>query len=133
MIEYAPLVAGPLNGGEMVEGWAYSGAPQVGSAATAVTLLEGVSFCLCDARGDIETGHEQGLFYRDTRFLSCWRLEVDGCRLAPLDHQVHTPFSATFIGRRPPAPHLADSTLLVTRRRYVCLLYTSDAPTKRIV
>jgi glycogen debranching enzyme len=36
-----------------------------------------------------------------------------------LDHQVPAPYAATFVARRPPAPHLADSTLLITRRRYV--------------
>lgn len=93
--------------------------PVLGGGPSAnVTLLEGVTFCVCERSGDIE--HlEQGLYYRDTRFLSCWRLEVDGQRLGALDARAHTPWSATFVGRRPPSAHLADSALVVTRSRLV--------------
>ncbi|GAA0608586.1 glycogen debranching N-terminal domain-containing protein [Sporichthya brevicatena] len=103
----------------MVEGWAYEGAPQIGAASGTVTLLEGVTFCLAGTGGDIESGREHGLFYRDTRFLSRWVLEVDGAPVSPLGHHTLTPYSVSFVGRRPPAPHLADSTLVVTRRRHV--------------
>jgi glycogen debranching enzyme len=84
-----------------------------------VTLVDGVTFMLSDLSGDVDSGHEQGLFHRDTRFLSRWHLEVDGYRLSPLTCQRSMPHSATFVTRRPPAPHLADSTLVVTRRRQV--------------
>ncbi len=45
----------------------------------ALTILEGSSFCICDERGDIceETG---GFFAQDTRFLSLFRLTINGER-----------------------------------------------------
>jgi glycogen debranching enzyme len=104
----------------VTEGWAYGGGPPPSTtAAGTVTLVEGAAFCICDQVGDIHGGAGQGLFYRDTRFLSRWELDVDGVRLEPLAVQCPAPYAATFIGRRPPRPGLADSTLLVVRRRYV--------------
>src|SRR5437899_1621497 len=37
-----------------------------------VTLVEGSTFCISRAGGDISPGGTQGLYYRDTRFLSRW-------------------------------------------------------------
>lgn len=104
----------------MNEGWSYGGGPPLSTtAAGTVTLVEGVTFCICGQLGDIHVENEQGLFFQDTRFLSRWELNIDGARLQPLSVQHPTPYAATFIGRRPPQLGLADSTLLVVRRRYV--------------
>ncbi|MGH9082388.1 MAG: amylo-alpha-1,6-glucosidase [Acidimicrobiales bacterium] len=104
----------------MTEGWSYGGAPRApAGAAGSITLIEGLTFCICDRVGDIHPGAEHGLFYRDTRFLDSFRLEVDGQHLEPLDVACPTPYSATFVARRPPRPGTADSTLLVVRDRYV--------------
>ncbi|MDP9182351.1 MAG: amylo-alpha-1,6-glucosidase [Actinomycetota bacterium] len=103
----------------MTEGWAFGGAPPLSHAGGVVTLVEGVTFSLSGRSGDIRPGAEQGLFFRDTRFLSRFELTVDGQSLEPLTTHLTTPYSATFIGRRPPRPGTADSTLLVVRRRYV--------------
>lgn len=78
-----------------------------------------MSFCISDRGGDIAEGGGQGLFYRDTRFVSRLELAVDGQRLQPLSVRCPTPYAATFIGQRPPRPGTADSTLLVLRARYV--------------
>jgi len=102
------------------EGWAYCGAPPVGAgAAGRVTLVEGVTFCICGRGGDIRTGTEQGLFFRDTRFVSRFVVELDGVTLEPLSTSSSAPYTTTFVTRRPPRAGLADSTLLVLRRRYV--------------
>lgn len=101
-------------------GWAYSGGPPpLSTSAGSVTLIEGVTFCICDQAGDIHPGSGQGLFFRDTRLLSRWELDVDEVDVEPLAVQSSVPYAAAFIGRRPPRPGLADSTLLVVRRRYV--------------
>jgi len=84
-----------------------------------VTLVEGTTFCICGRSGDIRPASEQGLFSRDTRVLSRFELTVDGQRLDPLAVHQPTPYSAVFIGRRPPQGRAADSTLLVVRRRYI--------------
>jgi glycogen debranching enzyme len=84
-----------------------------------VTLVEGVAFCVCAGSGDILRGGTDGLFYRDTRLLSRWELRIDGEPLEPLAVMPAAPFSATFLGRGLPRPGRAESSLLVTRARYV--------------
>ena len=103
----------------MTEPWA-SGGPSVsgGLAGGHVTLVEGSTFCLSEPGGDIQPGHAQGLFVRDTRVLSRWELLVDGSSPEPLTVQQAEPYAAAFLGQMPPTG-LADSTLLVVRRRYV--------------
>jgi len=103
----------------MTEGLAFGGAPPLSHAGGVVTLVEGTTFSLSGRTGDIRPGAEQGLFFRDTRFLSRFELIVDGQPLEPLATTIVTPYSATFVARRPPRPGTADSTLLVVRRRYV--------------
>ena len=105
----------------MGQGWTFSGSPAGLGAASAslVTLLEGTTFCIRDPAGDIKPGHAQGLFVRDTRLISQLELSVDGQRPHPLAPQAIEPFACTFLARMPPPPRLADSTLLVVRRRYV--------------
>lgn len=100
--------------------WAYGGGPPPSTTATGtVTLVEGVTFCISGQVGDVHARDGQGLFFRDTRFLSRWELHIDGAPVEPLAVQCSAPYAATFIGRRPPHLGLADSTLLVVRRRYV--------------
>ncbi len=102
----------------MTQGWAYGGAPSAAAAVT-VTLVEGVTFCICGRTGDIRPGAEQGLFFRDTRFLSRFQLTVDGFELDGLTAQSPAPYAGVFIARRPPRTGTADSTILVVRHRYV--------------
>ncbi|HEX9034057.1 MAG TPA: glycogen debranching N-terminal domain-containing protein [Streptosporangiaceae bacterium] len=103
----------------MGEVWTFDGAPAItmGASSGLVTLLEGTTFCICESSGDIHPGGAQGLFVRDTRLISRLELTINGHRPEPLAPQSHEPFATTFIGRMPPLPGLADSTLLVTRRR----------------
>ena len=84
-----------------------------------VTLVEGSTFCVSEPGGDIRLGHTQGLFVRDTRVLSRWDLAVNGRAPQPLAVQQTEPYAAAFLGQMPPPAGLADSTLLVVRRRYV--------------
>ena len=102
----------------MTQAWAYGGSPNLGAAGS-VTLVEGATFCICAPSGDILPGAEQGLFFRDTRFLSRFQLTVDGLDLEALAAQCLAPYAGTFITRRPPRAGTADSTLLVVRHRYV--------------
>ncbi|MCL6538642.1 MAG: amylo-alpha-1,6-glucosidase [Acidothermus sp.] len=83
-----------------------------------VTLVEGVTFCICGRSGDIR-GSQEGLFFRDTRFLSRFELVVDSQHVEPLATHRPSPYAGTFITRRPPRSGTVDSTLLVVRRRYV--------------
>ena len=100
--------------------WTFEGAPPVtGGGGATVTLVEGTSFCISRPDGDIEPSGTQGLYFRDTRFLSTWKLLVNGSEPELLAYEPDSPFSAAFVSRLRPRSGKADSTLLVVRRRYV--------------
>jgi glycogen debranching enzyme len=88
-------------------------------AGPAVTLVEGAAFCVSDGAGDMSPHFAQGLFFRDTRFVSLWRLRVNGSTPEPLTATVRDPFSASFVLRDQPRGGRADSTLVIFRNRYV--------------
>ncbi|MDP9396799.1 MAG: amylo-alpha-1,6-glucosidase [Actinomycetota bacterium] len=64
-----------------------------------VTLVEGSSFCISGRTGDIDPASPQGLFCRDTRILSAWRLRVDGLAPQPLSVLSGDPFRCRFVAR----------------------------------
>jgi glycogen debranching enzyme len=99
--------------------WTFDGAPAttMGPPSGLVTLLEGTTFCICETSGDVRPGAAQGLFVRDTRLISRLELSINGHVPEPLSPQSREPFACTFLSRMPPSAGLADSTLLVTRRR----------------
>ncbi|WP_432519479.1 amylo-alpha-1,6-glucosidase [Kineococcus sp. SYSU DK006] len=82
-----------------------------------VTLVEGASFCVSDAAGDMHPHRPHGVFFRDTRVVSGWQLLLDDEPLQPLSAHLPEPFSAVFTTRAAPRPGLADGTLVVERRR----------------
>ncbi len=53
----------------------------------------------------------------DTRLISKLELSINGHVPEPLTPQSREPYACTFLSRMPPSDGLADSTLLVTRRR----------------
>ena len=66
----------------------------------AFTILEGATFCICDDRGDV--GDEtSGFFAFDTRFLSRFRLTINGERPLLLSAAKVEYFSAAFYLRNP--------------------------------
>lgn len=84
-----------------------------------VTVIDGSTFCVSGVGGEVWPDRAEGLFVRDTRLLSGWRLAVNGSIPQPLGTETPQPFSATFIGRVPPQSGHSDSTLMVVVRRYV--------------
>ncbi|MBD0349150.1 MAG: hypothetical protein ICV59_08355, partial [Thermoleophilia bacterium] len=84
----------------------------------ALTILEGSTFCICDECGDIDAATE-GLFASDTRFLSRFRLTLNGERPLLLSYGKVEYFSAAFYLRNPPARGLGQDELAVTRERFV--------------
>jgi glycogen debranching enzyme len=104
----------------MSQAWSFpSPAPSGGPGSATLTLIEGETFCISARNGDILPGTAQGLFDRDTRFLSRLELLVNDAAVEYLALLPSTPFSAGVLGRSRPAPGRADSTLLVFRHRYV--------------
>ncbi|MFL6099751.1 MAG: glycogen debranching N-terminal domain-containing protein [Actinomycetales bacterium] len=84
-----------------------------------VTVVEGSSFCISTAGGDLIGSGPQGLFFRDTRILSRWQLTVDGEQPEPLGALTPEPYRATFVGRLPRRSGRTDTNLLVERERLV--------------
>lgn len=85
--------------------------------AEAVTLVEGSSFCISMANGDIHPEHPHGLFVLDTRVLSGYRLSVNGQPLDPLAAEIKESYRALFVGRLGRLDGYADSLLIVERLR----------------
>jgi glycogen debranching enzyme len=71
------------------------------------------------ANGDIRPEYPHGVFFQDTRVLSCWSLTVNGQSLEPLAAQTKEPYRALFAGRVTRADGYADSPLIVERLREV--------------
>ncbi|HSK34098.1 MAG TPA: glycogen debranching N-terminal domain-containing protein, partial [Propionicimonas sp.] len=99
--------------------WTFNKAPIGGSSSAGVTTIEGTTFCISDTNGDIEPGRASGLFIRDTRVLSQWRLLIDGTKVDSLDISTDEPSLTTFLGRVPPRAGSADSRALTVRRRRI--------------
>jgi glycogen debranching enzyme len=93
------------------------GDPLIGGGT--VILVEGASFAISDAGGDVVPGGSQGLFLRDTRFLSRYECWVNGARPEGLAISQQDPFSAIFVARARSHAEGPAATLLVTRSRYV--------------
>jgi hypothetical protein len=103
----------------VTEQWTFDGSPPADESRTAVTLVEGATFCIGRQTGDIQPGPPHGLFFRDTRILSRWEMHVDGHPLQPLLVERVDPFAATFVCQARPRSGQADATILVQRRRYI--------------
>ena len=86
-----------------------------------VTILDGSTFVVSDARGDVDAGpaQVQGLFYRDMRHLSTWRLLLDGRPLDALASDLVEYDCAAFFLVVPTGTVYASPTVSLIRRRTV--------------
>ncbi|MHB8465733.1 MAG: amylo-alpha-1,6-glucosidase [Acidimicrobiales bacterium] len=104
----------------MAEPWTFTGeSPSLIRPGGLITLVEGSSFCISSSSGDLVPGTPQGLFFRDTRFLSQLVLLLNHEPPEPLAASTMDPFSAVFVARSTPRPGHADSTLMLSRHRYI--------------
>ncbi len=101
----------------MPQPWTTSASATIGGADGVVTLVEGSSFCISSRAGEIDPDHPQGLFFRDTRFLSELQLTLNGAPPECLAATTGDPFSAVFVLRGHPSRGRADSHLVMFRRR----------------
>ncbi|WP_262107519.1 glycogen debranching N-terminal domain-containing protein [Arthrobacter sp. Marseille-P9274] len=99
-------------------GWnADTAAGPLGSGT--VTLVEGASFCISSANGDMYPEYPHGVFFQDTRILSRWSMTVNGQPVEPLAATMKEPYRALFAGRVPRSDGYADTPLIVERLREV--------------
>jgi glycogen debranching enzyme len=63
-------------------------------------ILDGGTFFYSCANGDVETGNGQGLFYRDVRHVSYWRVRLDGDELDPVTSRCVDYYSARVVGTK---------------------------------
>lgn len=84
-----------------------------------VTLVEGRSFAISGAAGDITELGPQGLFCLDTRFVNSLVLLIDGDPVESLGFDQTSAYSGSFVGRHIGAMKLADAPTIVVRSRQV--------------
>ena len=90
-------------------------------AGNTVSILDGSTFVVSDRRGDIDAGPDEphGLFFADTRFLSRWRLVMEGSELALLSTDDVDYFAAQFFLYPPTGTIYTNPSLSIVRKRYV--------------
>ncbi len=86
-----------------------------------ISILEGSTFVVSDANGDIDAGTDttDGLFYRDTRHLSRWDLRLNGRSLSALSAEVIEYDEVFFFLIEPTGTIYRNPSLSVVRRRHV--------------
>jgi glycogen debranching enzyme len=89
--------------------------PELGLGA--VQILDGSTFAVSDAAGDMPPGAVAGFFHRDTRHLSEWVLTVGGHTPAVLTSGTVDYFSASFSLANPELPGLPAQSVSIHRFR----------------
>jgi glycogen debranching enzyme len=84
-----------------------------------ILCVEGDTFCLSGATGQVRPGSDQGLFIHDTRVLNSLMLHIDGHEPAPLAGSLLGAGAARFVSSSFGADRTEDPTLFVDRRRVV--------------
>jgi glycogen debranching enzyme len=103
----------------MPDPWTSPASVSLGRPGDRVTLIEGSAFLISSPSGEVAPEMAEGFFFRDTRFLSRWSLQVNGETPEPLARAVPDPYTATHVARGRPHSGRADSNLMLERRRYV--------------
>ncbi len=90
-------------------------------ATGTISILDGSTFLVSDLRGDIEASPDQphGFFYRDTRFLSAWRLTANGAPLNVLSTDETQYFASTHFLVPPTGTVNDNPTVSIHRNRTI--------------
>jgi glycogen debranching enzyme len=90
-------------------------------AGELVSILEGNTYVVSDRLGDVDSSPDEphGLFNRDTRYLSRWRLTVDGRSPRLLSTDDVNYFSAQFFLVPPDGTVYDDSAFSIVRKRAI--------------
>ena len=92
--------------------------PAILAGTGTLTLIDGLTFAISDARGDIGNGLD-GLIVNDTRHLSRLAVRIEGAPVRPLGAALLAPGSARFRGVVTPGRGYPDAPLEVERGRRV--------------
>jgi glycogen debranching enzyme len=89
--------------------------------AQQVSILEGSTFVVSDAAGDVDARPDEpaGLFYRDMRHLSRWQVRLNGRELDALSGDAIEYDEALFFLVAPTGSIYRNSTVVLIRRRHV--------------
>jgi glycogen debranching enzyme len=89
--------------------------------ADTITILDGSTFLVSKPNGDIEAGPTEpdGLFFKDMRHLSRWKLTVNGIQLDVLSTDALEYYFAQFFCVPPTGTIYENPTVSIGRRRYV--------------
>ncbi len=80
-----------------------------------ISVVDGTTFVVSDALGDILPGSEHGFFRSDTRFLSALALTVDGERVVLLSSRATSPRTAAIYATNPRLANVPADTLTLVR------------------
>jgi glycogen debranching enzyme len=83
-----------------------------------LTVLEGNNFLVADAHGDVGGGSE-GLYYNDTRYLSRWRLLLNGEQPQLLSSDTVDYYSAAVFLQNPQSPAMQAGAVSLIRDLFV--------------
>ena len=100
-----------------MNGWNLDTVGSVGP--NAVTIVEGSSFFISAANGDLDLELAHGVFYQDTRIVSRWNLLVNNHVVEGLMAVNPEPYRAVFTGRPPQPDGAADRPMVIERDRQV--------------
>ena len=84
-----------------------------------IQVLEGSTFMVSDARGDVRDGSVAGLYHEDTRHLNRFELTVGGATPTLLTSSEVDYYSAAFFMTNPEVDGLDPKSLTIQRHRFV--------------
>ena len=86
-----------------------------------ISILDGSTFLVSSANGDVDAGPDQphGLFYKDMRHLSKWKLTIKGIALDVLSTDALEYYYAQHFCVPPTGTIYKNPTISIVRRRFV--------------
>jgi glycogen debranching enzyme len=93
-----------------------------------ISILEGSTFLVSSPNGDIDAGpnQPQGLFYKDMRHLSKWKLSIEGIALDVLSADANEYYYAQHFCVPPSGTIYKNPTIAIVRRRFISDGFVED-------
>ena len=93
-----------------------------------ISILQGSTFLVSSPNGDIDAGpnQPQGLFYKDLRHLSKWKLSIEGITLDVLSADANEYYYAQHFCVPPSGTIYKNPTIAIVRRRFIADGFVED-------